>query len=92
MSGSVSTKKVTPIHFSKKQVEKIFINNADSTEWGAIAGHRPRLAQRIIRFRERLGGFYSLFQVGELVGLPDSVFQRIKIYLLEGKKEITHKY
>ncbi|MEM9992418.1 MAG: helix-hairpin-helix domain-containing protein, partial [Bacteroidota bacterium] len=38
---------------------------------------------RIIQFREKLGGFLSIEQVGDTRGLPDSVFQNIKDALLE---------
>jgi competence protein ComEA len=36
------------------------------------------LAARIVNFRDKLGGFYSIEQVGETFGLPDSTFQKIK--------------
>jgi len=39
------------------------------------------LASRIVTFRDKLGGFYSIEQVGETYGLPDSTFQKIKQYL-----------
>ncbi|MEK7256097.1 MAG: helix-hairpin-helix domain-containing protein, partial [Bacteroidota bacterium] len=35
-------------------------------------------AKRIVNFREKLGGFYSIQQVGETFGLPDSTFQKIQ--------------
>ena len=36
---------------------------------------------RIIRFREKLGGFYAVEQVRETFGLADSTFQRIMPFL-----------
>lgn len=56
---------------------RIVINQADSMAWLALPGIGPRLAGRIIAFREKLGGFYSAGQVSEVYGLPDSVFQKI---------------
>lgn len=53
------------------------INLADSATWEQLPGIGPVLAGRIVRFRNRLGGFYALHQVGETYGLADSVFQRI---------------
>ena len=47
----------------------------------ALPGIGSKLAARIITFREKLGGFYSLDQVGETYGLPDSTFQKIKQWL-----------
>lgn len=53
------------------------INQADSTAWEALPGIGPKLASRIIKFREGLGGFYQVSQVAEVFGLADSVYQRI---------------
>jgi len=53
------------------------INSADTTAWIALPGIGSKLAARIVTFRDKLGGFYRLEQVGETYGLADSVFQRI---------------
>lgn len=57
---------------------KISVNTADSAGWMALRGIGQKLAGRIVNFREKLGGFYSLQQVGEVYGLQDSVFQLIR--------------
>ncbi len=59
----------------------IEINSADTTALIALPGIGSKLAARIIAFRDKLGGFYSVSQVGETFGLPDSTFQKIKQYL-----------
>ncbi len=59
----------------------IDINTADTTALIALPGIGSKLSARIINFRDKLGGFYSVNQVGETFGLPDSTFQRIKQYL-----------
>jgi competence ComEA-like helix-hairpin-helix protein len=59
----------------------IDINSADTTSFIALPGIGTKLAARIINFRDKLGGFYSVAQVGETFGLPDSTFQKIKQYL-----------
>ncbi len=56
----------------------IDINKADTAEWIALPGRGSQLATRIVRFREKLGGFYSVDQLSEIYGLPDSTFQKIK--------------
>ena len=61
--------------------EILDINEADSTDFIALPGIGSKLANRIITFREKLGGFYRVEQVGETFGLADSVFQRIKPFL-----------
>ncbi len=58
------------------------INLADTTAFIALRGIGSRLANRIVNFREKLGGFYSIDQVGEVFGLPDSTFQKIKTQLV----------
>ena len=56
----------------------VSINEADTTAFIALPGIGSKLSARIIAFREKLGGFYSVEQVGETYGLPDSTFQKIK--------------
>ena len=57
------------------------INSADTTSLIALPGIGSKLAMRIINFRDKLGGFYSINQVGETFGLPDSAFQKLKQYI-----------
>ncbi len=59
----------------------IDINSADTTAFINLPGIGSKLAGRIVSFREKLGGFYSIDQVKETFGLQDSVFQKIKQYL-----------
>ncbi len=54
------------------------INRSAMEDWLALPGIGDKRAQQIIRFRESLGGFLSIEQVGEMYGLPDSIFQAIK--------------
>jgi competence protein ComEA len=54
------------------------VNVADTSEFIALPGIGNKLAARIVNFRDKLGGFYSIDQIGETYGLPDSTFQRIK--------------
>jgi len=57
------------------------INEADTSALIALPGIGSKLSARIIAFREKLGGFYSVDQIGETYGLPDSTFQKIKARL-----------
>lgn len=59
----------------------IDINIADTTALIALPGIGSKLAARIVNFRDKLGGFYSINQVAETYGLPDSTFQKIRQYL-----------
>ncbi|HMH34042.1 MAG TPA: helix-hairpin-helix domain-containing protein, partial [Puia sp.] len=62
--------------------QAVDINTADTTALIAFRGIGSKLAMRIITFRERLGSFYSVEQLAETYGLPDSVFQQIKPFLI----------
>lgn len=64
-----------------KTYAPVSINLSDTSDWIALPGIGSKLSQRIVNFREKLGGFYSVEQVGETFGLPDSVFQKIKPWL-----------
>jgi competence protein ComEA len=67
--------------YEKKEV-LVNINHANIEEWKMLEGIGPGYAKRIFNFREKLGGFYSIEQVGETYGLPDSVFRKIKSKLV----------
>jgi len=43
----------------------------------ALPGIGSKLAERIVKFREKLGGFCTAAQVAEVYGLSDSVFAKI---------------
>lgn len=67
--------------YQKPQQKAIDINTADTTAFQSLYGIGSKLAARIVNFRSKLGGFYSIEQVGETYGLPDSTFQSIKPFL-----------
>jgi len=72
--NTMEVKKASP-------VKLISINEADTSDFIALPGIGSKLASRIINFREKLGGFYSIEQVGETYGIADTVFLKIKPYL-----------
>ena len=59
--------------------EHIEINGADTTLLMKIPGIGSYYASRIVRYRERLGGFASAQQLEEIDGLPESTIAYIKI-------------
>ena len=62
-----------------KANEHIEINGADTTLLMKIPGIGSYYASRIVRYRERLGGFASAQQLEEIDGLPESAIAYIKI-------------
>ena len=76
-----SQKKEKPFSHSQPADLIVDVNKASAEEWETLRGIGPGYAGRILKFREKLGGFYAIDQVGDTYGLPDSVFQRIKPHL-----------
>jgi len=66
----------------KYVIQTVDVNIADTSAYIALPGIGSKLSKRIIAFRQKLGGFYSVEQVGETYFLPDSTFQKIKKYLV----------
>lgn len=59
----------------------IDINRADTTLFQKLHGIGSTYAKRLVAFREALGGFYSVDQVGDLYGMTDSLYYQIKSFL-----------
>lgn len=72
----------------KFTIATVDINEADTSAFIALPGIGSKLANRIIAFREKLGGFYKVEQVAETYGLPDSTFQKIKDKLVIGNSNV----
>lgn len=83
------------------------LNEADTTQLIAIYGIGSRLSQRIIAYREKLGGFVNLGQLKEVWGLdtatvrrltqktyvrPDYVPRKLNINTAGDKELSTHPY
>ena len=60
------------------------INATSPEDWLIFPGIGDYRASRIVKFRDALGGFVSVEQVGTAYALPDSLFQVIRPYLTGG--------
>lgn len=58
-----------PVNLPKKNNYVIELNSADSAELDKIRGIGPVFAKRIIKYREKLGGFSRIRQLEEVYGL-----------------------
>ncbi len=67
-----------PFTREERKPTVVNINEADTSAFIALPGIGSKLSMRIIGFRDKLGGFYSVDQIGETYGLPDSTFQKLK--------------
>lgn len=75
------------VHLTKEVKDSsIDIEKADSAEWVVLKGIGPVLANRIIKYRNALGGFTDIDQIAEVYGLPPETYALIKdkLYLQEG--------
>ncbi len=82
--GTTYTNNYTPYskpEYPSKQINIIDINTATVEDWKALPGIGEVLSNRIIKFRDKIGGFASIEQVAKTYGLKDSTFQLIKPYL-----------
>lgn len=70
----------------KNQPQKFNLNEADTVQLEKIFGIGPKLALRIVRYRDKLGGFVSHDQLKEVYGLDSTVVAGLTAasYLPEG--------
>ncbi len=60
------------------------INATEVADWLIFPGIGDYRAERIVKFRNSLGGFTDVDQVGTAYALPDSLFRLIRPYLTGG--------
>jgi len=60
-----------------KPGEILELNSADSAKLTALPGVGPSFAARIIRYRDRLGGFYQKEQLKEIYGIDSAKYPAI---------------
>jgi competence protein ComEA len=64
--------------FKSKPFVVVNINQADSAQLTAIKGIGPAFANRILKYRNRLGGFYRKAQLLEVYGLDSAKYAEIE--------------
>jgi len=67
---------------SNKNYHTININTATAEEFKTLPGIGDILANRIVKFRNSMGGFKSVNDVKRTYGLSDSTFNLIRPYLI----------
>ncbi len=71
-------KQVEAKQHAVQQPATIEINTADAADLIKLKGIGTVLSKRIVAYRQKLGGFYTVGQLNEVYGLPDSTFQHIR--------------
>ncbi|HYK45506.1 MAG TPA: helix-hairpin-helix domain-containing protein [Parafilimonas sp.] len=69
-------------NYPQRSEKKIEINTATADEWKSLPGIGEVLGNRIVKFRNAIGGFKSVDQVRKTYGLSDSTFKAIMPYLV----------
>jgi competence ComEA-like helix-hairpin-helix protein len=89
-SSGKSVKSVVPNVNAPEKIGIINLNQSDTTALKYLPGIGSKLASRIVKYRDLLGGFYTVNQLKEVYGLPDSTFAKIvsKVQIGEGIKRI----
>jgi len=78
-SNRVNSWKPFLVFNAKKPVErKIEINSASAEELKSLKGIGEKLSERIVTYRDKLGGFVSVEQIAEVYGLSPETFESIK--------------
>lgn len=67
--------------YTPKPIPTIQMASASATDWELLPGIGPVLAQRIVRYREKIGGFTEKTDLLKVYGISDSLFQHIQPYL-----------
>jgi len=79
-----------PVSYQKAAPGEIIeVNSADSAKLTRIRGIGPAFAMRIIRYRERLWGFYNKEQLKEVFGIDDIKYGEIKNGITVNGKAIS---
>lgn len=61
----------------KEKPQPFDLNEADTTQLQKIYGIGSKLAQRIVKYRDKLGGFVSAQQLNEVYGLDSVVVEKL---------------
>ena len=76
-SSNTSVSSLVPNHDAPHKESIIDLNQSDTTGLKYLPGIGSKLASRIVKYRDNLGGFYTVNQLKEIYGLPDSTFAKI---------------
>lgn len=90
ISDEMKDRLVPYIHIGRDEsFYYIEINTADSAAFEELDGIGPTYASHIIKYRNALGGFCRVDQVGETHGISDSTYQHIKLHLTVNPALVT---
>ena len=71
-----------------KHITQINLNTADTTEFMKIYGIGAFYAKQIIRYREKLGGFFTIEQLLEVWKMTPEAYDKIKDHVFINEKDV----
>ncbi len=72
-----------------REGQRIDLNSADTLALQQVPGIGPSFARRIARYRDQLGGYYTVLQLQEVFGMEPDRYQRIKPFFYIGVKNYS---
>lgn len=83
LQGELSDKKQNPAYHTTKLIygKTIELNKSDTTELKKIPGIGSVFANRIVKYRNSLGGYVSAEQLKEVWGIDEELYNKIQMYL-----------
>lgn len=80
--ASDNKNEASPLSEKKEKSNSIInLNTADTTELMSLKGIGSKLSNRIIKFRNNAGGFYSIEQLTEVYGLKPETLEQIRPFI-----------
>ena len=68
----------------------ISLNETDTAQWKMVPGIGSAFSERIVKYRDKLGGYISIDQLKEVYGITDEVFDNIAPFIHEGNIGTNH--
>lgn len=75
--------------YKPKENVIVELNSADTTELVKVRGIGPTLSRRIIKYRDKLGGFVGVDQLMEVYGMDSVWFETMKPSLIVDSSRVT---
>ena len=87
-STDVASENFPKKEYAKKEnaLQAFELNTADTAQLKQIRGIGAVISERIVKFRNSLGGFHSIEQVKEVYGIKDEVYQELSKYAKMSKE------
>ncbi|RDC66126.1 ComEA family DNA-binding protein [Adhaeribacter pallidiroseus] len=88
---SYANKPRTTYSRERSRLPPFDINTADTTALKKLRGIGTKLAARIVKFRDKLGGFENINQLQEVYGLPPEMIDSLRKYTFVGESFAANK-